>query len=69
MDARKASTPTTEVICISPEPDKSLDEADEKLQKIGEQLNELEKQNSTTGELRSYIKFSFNLLRFQNAAT
>lgn len=47
IEARKGSTSTTEIIRLSPEPVESFDDAEQKLQKIGEQVAELERQSSS----------------------
>lgn len=50
-EARKGSV-TTEIIRVTPEPIKQFDETDEKLQKLSEQITQLELQTNTVGEIQ-----------------
>lgn len=53
-EARRGSTPPTEVIRICPESVKAYVEAEDKLQRINDELNHLERQNSIGELVHSY---------------
>ncbi|XP_019869615.2 EH domain-binding protein 1-like protein 1 isoform X2 [Aethina tumida] len=54
-EARRGSTPPTEVIRICPESVKAYVEAEDKLQRINDELNHLERQNSIGSETNGNI--------------
>lgn len=49
-EARRGSGPTTEIIRVSPDSIKAYAEAEEKLSRLGEEVQHLERQNSTGSE-------------------
>ncbi|XP_066260319.1 EH domain-binding protein 1 isoform X2 [Euwallacea similis] len=54
-EARRGSGPTTEIIRVSPESIKAYTEAEEKLDRLGEEIEHLERQSSTGSEKNGNI--------------
>ncbi|XP_066151430.1 EH domain-binding protein 1 isoform X2 [Euwallacea fornicatus] len=54
-EARRGSGPTTEIIRVSPESIKAYAEAEEKLDRLGEEIEHLERQSSTGSEKNGNI--------------
>lgn len=46
-EVKKSSGPTTEIIRVTPESVKAYEEAEEKLTRLGNEIEHLEKQNTT----------------------
>lgn len=60
-EARKGSLTTTEIIRVTSEPIKQLDDTDEKLQKLSEQIAHLELQTNENGDDNNQNKSSPNM--------
>ncbi|KAH1004093.1 EH domain-binding protein 1 isoform X3 [Dendroctonus ponderosae] len=54
-EVKKSSGPTTEIIRVTPESIKAYEEAEEKLTRLGDEIEHLEKQNSTDSEKNGNI--------------
>lgn len=54
-EARRGSGPTTEIIRVSPDSIKAYAEAEEKLCRLGEEIEQMERQSSTGSEKNGNI--------------